>query len=919
MSSILVALTMAIADSAILIIVYMYLFFQEKKKYLRTWALGWFFLFLRFFFEIWLLYYDTEVLKFSVQISNLLSVLMILYGTLIFLDKKTPKWFGYVIVLNFIWLPMAYTMNVSHYQQVLPSFLLSSIIYFWTGLAFLRTIDTTGIAKHITGATFMLWGLHKANYTFVKPIPEAAQWGYLVTATFEIIVALGIMFVHFEKAKQMERLSKEELSKQHKKFEVTLKSIGDGVITTNVKGVVDFINPIAEEITGYFEGEAVGKHISQIFQKINENTGEPAKIPIETVIEKGVVKGLANHTALIRKDGSIVSIADSAAPIKNNAGEIVGVVMVFRDVTKERDMQKSREQLAFIVEHSREAIYSLDTDYRIRNWNLGAEKIFGYKAEEIIGESAYILIPKELHKEVDEYISTALREKRPVYYETVRLRKDKSKVDLMISISPIIDSYNNNLGISIIAHDISDKVRSREMLRRYKMLSDRATDIILFIRYSDGQIIEANQAAVKAYGYDIEELLKLKINDLRVDPNIEDVRAKMKRALKGIRFETIHRRKDGSTFPVEVNSIGGILENQQVLLSICRDITERKSFEEQLKYISSHDYLTGLYNRRTLDEKLTELEKTPPYPLAIIMCDIDGLKMINDTFGHEAGDQFIKAAAEIFIKVMRKEDFIARTSGDEFIILMPFTGKYSAEKAINNIRKNIEDFKDHGLPIPLNVSIGYAIVENENLTLKEAQSIAEKNMYHEKLHHGRSKKGSIIRTLIKMLEARDIITQGHSDRTEKLAVKLSEYMGLGQRQIDDIRLLAIFHDIGKVGVPDNILFKKGTLTDDERLKMQRHTEIGHRIAISSPELAHIADWILLHHEWWDGNGNPLRLKGEEIPEECRILAVVDAYDAMTKSRPYRSAMTHEEAVAEIKRCSGTQFDPYVVEKFLEVI
>ena len=242
---------------------------------------------------------------------------------------------------------------------------------------------------------------------------------------------------------------------------------------------------------------------------------------------------------------------------------------------------------------------------------MGAEKIFGYKAEEIIGESAYILIPKELHKEVDEYISTALREKRPVYYETVRLRKDKSKVDLMISISPIIDSYNNNLGISIIAHDISDKVRSREMLRRYKMLSDRATDIILFIRYSDGQIIEANQAAVKAYGYDIEELLKLKINDLRVDPNIEDVRAKMKRALKGIRFETIHRRKDGSTFPVEVNSIGGILENQQVLLSICRDITERKSFEEQLKYISSHDYLTGLYNRRTLDEKLTELEKTP--------------------------------------------------------------------------------------------------------------------------------------------------------------------------------------------------------------------------------------------------------------------------------------------------------------------
>ena len=170
-----------------------------------------------------------------------------------------------------------------------------------------------------------------------------------------------------------------------------------------------------------------------------------------------------------------------------------------------------------------------------------------------------------------------------------------------------------------------------------------------------------------------------------------------------------------------------------------------------------------------------------------------------------------------------------------------------------------------------------------------------------------------------MLEARDIITQGHSHRTEKLAVKLAQMMNMNQRQIDDIKLLAMFHDIGKVGVPDHILFKKGPLTYNERLKMQRHTEIGHRIAVSSPELAHISDWILLHHEWWDGNGYPLGIEGEEIPLECRILAVVDAYDAMTKDRPYRSAMRHEEAIAELKRCAGTQFDPSLVELFLKAL
>lgn len=210
-------------------------------------------------------------------------------------------------------------------------------------------------------------------------------------------------------------------------------------------------------------------------------------------------------------------------------------------------------------------------------------------------------------------------------------------------------------------------------------------------------------------------------------------------------------------------------------------------------------------------------------------------------------------------------------------------------------------------------------MEDEDIDIKEALKTAENNMYREKLHHGISKKSSIIHTLLKMSEARDIITQDHSHRTEKLAVKLAQKMNMSQRQIDDIKLLAMFHDIGKVGIPDSILFKKGRLTYEEQSEMQRHPEIGHRIAISSPELAHISDWILLHHEWWDGNGYPLGIKGEEIPIECRILAIVDAYDAMIEDRPYRKAMSHEEAVAELKRYAGTQFDPHIVEEFLKVL
>lgn len=919
MPPMLISLLQVIVNSVILLIIYCYLYVREKKDYLRIWALGWFFQFLRFICEIWLVYRNFSLLRFSIDILNVLSAYMIVHGTYIFVNKQTPKQLKLLVALNFLWLPVAFLVKMPFYIQVFPALLFTSIIYIATGIAFIMSIDTPSVAKYITGITFILWGIHKINYPFLRPIPDAANWAFFITSIFEIIAALGILMIYFERAKQIEQVSKEELKQEHERFKVTLKSIGDGVITTDAKGFIDFINPVAQELTGYNELEAVGRHIRDIFNIVNEYTGEAVEVPIDTVLRKGIVKGLANHTVLIRKDGSKASIADSAAPIKNIDGQIVGVVLVFQDITVHREIEKSREQLAFIVKSSREAIFSLDLDYRITSWNKGAESIYGYKAEEILGKSAYILVPRELYRELDEHIAQALSERTPLHYETVRLHKNGCRINLLISISPIFDDYDNVLGISVIAHDISDRLRSQEMLKRYKMLSESTTDIILFVRYPDGKIIEANRAAVEALGYKLDEFINLNIFDLTCDIGKENTEILMEKALKGVRFESVLRRKDGSTFPVEVSATGGMLQGQQVILGICRDVTERKHFEDQLRYMSRHDYLTGLYNRLTFEEKLIQLKNNPPYPFAVVMCDLDGLKMINDTFGHETGDIFIKAAASNLKKAVRPQDFLARTAGDEFVIIIPNADKAIVEEIIGRIRYCVQNFNDCQLPIPLNISIGYAIVENEDFDIKEALKTAENNMYREKVHHSISRKSSIIKTLMKMLEARDIITQDHSQRTEKMAVKLANRLNMSQRQIEDIKLLAMFHDIGKVGIPDSLLFKKGRLTREERLEMQRHTEIGHRIAVSSPELAHISDWILLHHEWWDGNGYPLGLKGEEIPIECRILAIVDSYDAMIQDRPYRKAMSHEEAVAELKRCAGTQFDPHLVELFIKIL
>jgi HD-GYP domain-containing protein (c-di-GMP phosphodiesterase class II) len=190
-------------------------------------------------------------------------------------------------------------------------------------------------------------------------------------------------------------------------------------------------------------------------------------------------------------------------------------------------------------------------------------------------------------------------------------------------------------------------------------------------------------------------------------------------------------------------------------------------------------------------------------------------------------------------------------------------------------------------------------------------------MYREKLHRSQSVRSTIVQTLKKALEARDFMAEGHVNRLQLLMGTLAPLIGVPEQRVNDLLLLAQFHDIGKVGIPDSILFKPGYLTADEYAEMQRHCEIGYRIAQSSPDLAPIADLILKHHEWWNGKGYPLGLKGEGIPLECLALAIADAYDCMTSERPYHKPITQEEAVAELKKCAGIQFNPELVDKFVQ--
>ena len=378
-------------------------------------------------------------------------------------------------------------------------------------------------------------------------------------------------------------------------------------------------------------------------------------------------------------------------------------------------------------------------------------------------------------------------------------------------------------------------------------------------------------------------------------------------------------------FEIEINGEIYYLEirchqtEMKETLIIIRDITRRVTLENRLRDAAEKDSLTDLFNRRSFEKKISEMKLGQAENFALVIVDIDGLKLINDTLGHVEGDRLIVAATKIIEDVFSDAGFIARVGGDEFAILIDDASYALAENLVYKFKEKIREYnqtKDH---YNISLSMGYSIAKKSEVSPAMLFQQADNNMYQNKLLNSASTKNNLVRSLMKTLEAKDFITEGHAKRLDEYAYKIAKAIHLTSTQMDQIELLAKFHDIGKVGIPDSILKKPSVLNEAEFTIMKTHTQIGERIARESGELSGISHLILKHHERWDGNGYPIGLSGKDIPISCRIISIVDAFDAMTNDRPYRKAMAEDNAIKEIARCSGTQFDPVLTDVFMEMI
>jgi len=676
------------------------------------------------------------------------------------------------------------------------------------------------------------------------------------------------------------------------------------------------------------------------------------------------------------KDGRVLE--RYSAPMFGDDGQYYGRVWYYRDITErkraEEALKASEEKYREILSTIEESYYEVDLAGNFVFFNDSFCKDSGYSRDELMQTSYKKLFknPQEVLQTYNRVHQTGIAEKAADW--TV-ITKDGREIIVEGSIVLRRDETGNPIGFRGMARDITERKQAEEKLREHEKLQrllmnlatecinvplEKVDETINGMLKTVGEFTKVDRVYIFKHDYSrrvtsnthewCAEGVPPEIDNLQDFPferfidfletnqkgnivHIPDV-AKLPanhsmRSLfeaQGIQsvimlplfsegvntgfvgFDAVKQKKVFTE--QEINLL-------KVLAEITSSVLARQETETNMRYISFHDQLTGFYNRHFLEVEMERLNTKRQLPMTVIMTDLNGLKLVNDTYGHETGDEMLKTAANILRNSCREEDIIARWGGDEFVILLPQAAAKEARLICKRIKEGcrgalVED-------VPVSIALGIATKTSETTSLIETLQEAENEMYRQKLTESRSTKSAVVTSLLNTLAAKSFETEEHTRGMQEVAQKIGTKMNLPDSELNRLELLITLHDIGKINISEAILTKKGSLTDNEWKTIKKHPEIGYRIAMATEEFSHVAEDILAHHERWDGTGYPQGLKESAISLLARITAIADAYEVMSNGRPYKKAMNSNEIIAEFRKCSGAQFDPELVEVFLSVL
>lgn len=547
------------------------------------------------------------------------------------------------------------------------------------------------------------------------------------------------------------KLAEEKLRSAHQQLMDIIEFLPDATLVVDQNKKVIAWNRAIEEMTGVPKKDILGKG-NDVYSL--PFYGKPRPILIDLIFsdDREVEKQNSDEYRFIERKGNTIYgenfvpslfnekgafLWGTASPLFDSSGNLLGAIESIRDITRlkkvEEAFRDSEDRYRTIFETTGTATIIVEEDTTIALANAGFEKLSGYSKEEIEGLKSWIdfFAKDQLEKMIDYHHLRRINPNiAPRNYESHFIDRQGNVKNIFITVAMIPGTSK-----SVASYmDITELKRAEEVLKRYQLLSEHARDIILFI-CPDGHIMEVNDAAVAAYGYDRKELLSMRVHDLRDSVDEPLIATQMEQALsKGLLFETIHRRKDGTTFPVEVSSQGAIIGSERVLLSVVRDVTVRKRVEEQLQHLATHDSLTNIPNRYSLEETLKRVvakarrgEKS-----ALLLIDLDNFKMVNDTLGHAAGDELLITLANILKSNLRDGDLLARLGGDEFVVLLEGATAEEAGIVAEKLRRVVEERElcliMHESCFDLSISIGLVMVDG-TLNFQKLLSLADTALY----------------------------------------------------------------------------------------------------------------------------------------------------------------------------------------------